>query len=292
MSTLIQKVQNKFLRKIYDMPFWQHHAELEYQTAVRQHVANLPVLSSADMNLVETIRSEGVVITSLTALGIPSSHQTFQAAKDLMPKIPPSITGNKHEFVVHASSQEIMVYPEIFLWGIESRLINIVETYVELPVAYHGAYFRRDIANQVEQKSRLWHIDKEDKKVLKVIVYLHDVNEDSGPFQYIPQSWTAKLAHSLKYRHGYIQDKTMQEVVSPSQYQSCLGAAGTVVLAATGSIFHRGKLPVASDRFALFFDYTSTRQQSSHHTSSLPKDDLLSLSKNLSEQQRKCLFWA
>jgi hypothetical protein len=292
MSTIIKKIQNKVLKNIYNMPFWQHQAELEYQTAVAQHVANLPVLSTTDTNLVETIKSEGVVITSLSSLGIPSTPHILQAAKDLMPKIPLSVTGNKNEFVVHLSSQQIIEYPEIFLWGIEPRLINIVETYLGLPVAYHGAYFRRDIANQVEQKSRLWHIDKEDYNVLKIIIYLHDMTEDSGPFQYIPRSVTSRVVNSLKYNHGYIQDKTMRKVVSPSQYQSCLGTAGTVVFAATGSIFHRGKLPKSADRFTIFFDYTSTRQKlSSYRTSSLPEDDLLVLSKNLSEQQKKCLFW-
>ncbi|AFY31069.1 hypothetical protein [Calothrix sp. PCC 7507] len=292
MSTIIKKVQNQFLRNIYNMPFWQHQAELEYQTAVAQHIPNLPVLSTTDMNLVETIKNEGVAITSLADLEIASTPDMFQSAKNLMPKIPPSITGNKNEFVVHASSQQIMEHPEIFLWGIEPRLINIVETYLGLPVAYHGAYFRRDIANQVERKSRLWHIDKEDRKVLKIFIYLHDMTEDTGPFQYISQSVTTTVADTLKYNHGYIQDATMQKFISPPHCQSCLGSAGTVVFAATGSIFHRGKPPVARDRFTIFFDYTSTRQKlSSYRTLSLPEDDLILISQNLAEQQRKCLFW-
>ncbi len=222
MGILLQKIQNRFLRNIDNLPFFQHQAELEYQEALEQHIPNLPVISPADANLIETIKNEGVAITSLAALGIASTSSMFQAAENLMHQIPYKIADHKNEFVVHASPQQIMEYPGIFyaspqqimeypgifLWGLEQRLINIVETYLGLPVAYHGAYLRRDIANQVEQKSRLWHIDKEDRKVLKIIVYLHDMDEDNGPFQYIPMSFTSSVARSLQYHRGYIQDKT------------------------------------------------------------------------------------
>ncbi len=288
---MFKKVQNKFLRNIYNLPFLHHQAEMEYQKLVKMHIANLPLISVADKSIVETLNSEGVVITSLADLGISSASKMFQAAETLMHKIPQMVTDNSNEFVVHATSQQIMAHPEIFLWGVEQRLINIVENYLGLPVAYHGAYFRRDIANQVEQQSRLWHLDKEDKKVLKIIVYLHDMDEDSGPFQYLPISETESVAHLLKYHHGYIQDTTMQQVISPANYKSCLGPAGTVVFAATASVFHRGKLPVKSDRFAIFFDYTSQKHKLSFYsTSSLPLEDVALLAKNLPQKQRDCLL--
>ncbi len=288
---MFKKVQNKFLRNIYNLPFLHHQAEMEYQKLVKMHIANLPLISVADKSIVETLNSEGVVITSLADLGISSASKMFQAAETLMHKIPRMVTDNSNEFVVHATSQQIMAHPEIFLWGVEQRLINIVENYLGLPVAYHGAYFRRDIANQVEQQSRLWHLDKEDKKVLKIIVYLHDMDEDSGPFQYLPISETESVAHLLKYHHGYIQDTTMQQVISPANYKSCLGPAGTVVFAATASVFHRGKLPVKSDRFAIFFDYTSQKHKLSFYsTSSLPLEDVALLAKNLPQKQRECLL--
>ncbi|MBD2199897.1 MULTISPECIES: 2OG-Fe(II) oxygenase [Calothrix] len=292
MSILLQKIQNRLIRNFYNLPFLQYQAELEYQEALAKHIVNLPIISPDEMNLIETINNEGVAITSLEALGFASTTSMFESAKSLMHQIPSPSEDNSNEFVVHANPQQIMAYPEIFLWGLEQRLINLVETYLGLPVAYHGAYLRRDIANQVEQKSRLWHIDKEDRKVLKIIVYLQDMSEDRGPFQYIPLSLTSSLSQSLKYHHGYIQDATMQKIISPTEYKSCLGAAGTVIIAATGSIFHRGKVPVAGDRFALFYDYTSRIQtQSFYGNLSLSHQDLLLLSQHLSQPQRDCIFW-
>ncbi|BAY22521.1 hypothetical protein NIES2100_22840 [Calothrix sp. NIES-2100] len=42
MSILLQKIQNRLIKNIYSLPFLQHQAELEYQEAVDQHIANLP----------------------------------------------------------------------------------------------------------------------------------------------------------------------------------------------------------------------------------------------------------
>ncbi len=292
MSTIVKQVRNKILRNLYEISFLQKQADLNYQAAIEKHFPHLPVLSTTDLTLVETIKREGVAVTSLEALSIPSTDKMFQAAKSLMPKIPGTISGDKNEYVVHATSGQMMEYPEIFLWGLERRLLSIAENYLGLPVAYHGAYFRRDTTNQIEKKSRLWHIDTEDRKLFKVIVYVNDINNDGGPFQYIPQDLTAKLVNSLNYTHGYIQEKVMQKVVSPSYWKSCTGSSGTVVFAATASVFHRGKIPINNDRFAIFFDYTSRQPKYPFYCkSSLAQEDLLLLAPQLHEYQRQCIFW-
>ncbi|MFO5469606.1 MAG: 2OG-Fe(II) oxygenase, partial [Dolichospermum sp.] len=263
-----------------------------YQQAIEKNLQNLPLLSAQDIDLIEIIKREGVFITTLDKLGITSTIDMWKSAQYLMQKISEDTFNHSDQIVVHASSEQIMKYPQIFLWGLEQRLLNIVENYICLPVAYQGVYFRRDIANQLEAGSRLWHIDQEDRKILKIIIYLNDVSEDYGPFQYIPKSLTSKISDSLKYTSGYIQDKIMQGVISSEVYKSCTGIAGTVIIAETSNIFHRGKPPINSDRFAIFFDYTSRRyKQTLYGTSTLGYKDLLLLSKNLSETQKKCIFW-
>ncbi|MEA5596643.1 2OG-Fe(II) oxygenase [Rivularia sp. UHCC 0363] len=290
---IVYKIRNELSLNSQKLPFWCTQAELNYLAALKKHYSYLPVISDYEKNLIANLRTEGVAMTSLEALSISYNEIMLQAAKTLIPKIPRSISENKNEFVVHATPQQILEHQEIFLWGLEERLVNIVENYIGLPVAYHGAYFRRDIANTVQVKSRLWHIDPEDRTVLKIVIYLHDVDDNSGPFEYIPKSFTSELVSSLKYKHGYVQDQTMEKVISPSKFKTCTGIAGTVILADTGGIFHRGKIPVSSDRYAVFFDYTSRKPIVHNHyrASFLSNEDLQLLSKNLSPQQRECVFW-
>lgn len=291
MQLLLPKIRKRIFKKIYQIPFLRQRADIAYQIAVERHKPNLPNISKDDIDLVEKIKNEGVVVTSLDDLGIVSNTQLINAAKKVASEMKPNIYNEQNKFVIHANSQQIMEFPEIFLWGLEQRLLNIVEHYLGLPVAYHGAYFRRDIANKLEIGSRLWHIDPEDRKVLKIIVYVNDVGEQQGPFQYLPQTLTPNLVKSLNYSYGYIPDQTMQKFISPNNYKSCIGNSGTVIFAATGSIFHRGKPPEASERFSIFFDYTSRRKDELFYINfTLPQKDLLTLSNNLSEQQKQCLF--
>lgn len=292
MKTLATQVRNQLLKNLYEISLIKTPAECAYQASLAKHMSYLPILSSTDEDIVETLNTEGVFITSLEELSISSTPETLQAAKNLMPKIPTVLSGDENEFVIHATSEQIMESPEIFLWGLEERLLNIAENYFGLPVAYHGAYFRRDLVNKVERKSRLWHMDTEDRKLFKVIIYLNDINDDGGPFQYIPKEITDSVAHSLGYKSGYIKDKSIQRFVSPSNYKSCIGRSGTVVMAGTASVFHRGKVPVADDRLTIFFDYTSRQPRFPFYCkSSLPMEDLHSLSPRFSEQQKQCVFW-
>ncbi|MBK1990681.1 phytanoyl-CoA dioxygenase family protein [Sphaerospermopsis aphanizomenoides BCCUSP55] len=288
---LLQKTRNKILKTLDTIPFINYQSELAYQADVEKYIPHLPNLAKKDLEIVEKIKQEGVFMTSLADLAIASTPQFIEAAQKLIPQIPKPIAGDNHQFVIHASYQQIMDYPEIYWWGLEERLLNIVEHFIGLPVTYHGVYFRRDIANQLEKGSRLWHLDKEARKIIKIIVYLHDMDEDNGPFQYIPPSLTSEIAKTFKYTSGYILDKTMQEVTSATNYKSCLGAAGTVIFAATDSIFHRGKIPVVADRFSIFFDYTPrSKKYSFYGSSSLPYKNLLLLAQNLTDVQKECIL--
>lgn len=292
MHLLLPKIRKRIVKRIYQIPFIRERADLAYQIAVDKHKPNLPNISQDDLDLVERIKKEGVVITSLDNLGISSNIQLLHAAKKVATQMSSNLNTEKHKFVIHASLQQMMESPEIFLWGLEQRLLDIVEHYLGLPVAYHGAYFRRDIANRLEIGSRLWHIDPEDRKVLKIIIYINDVGEKQGPFEYISPDLTSKLAKSLNYSYGYIRDQTMQKIISPANYKSCLGISGTVIFAATGSIFHRGKPPEDADRFTVFFDYTSRRKNELFYINfAMPQQNLLTLSRNLSKKQKQCLFW-
>ncbi len=292
MNKLVKKIGNRIGESFYKIPFLRNKIETTYQKSVEKHIKNLPLLSTTDMTLVEAIASEGIVVTSLATLSIPSTPQMLQVAKKLVLEMPHNISKTEHKFVVHATNKQILENPEIFYWGLQQRLLNIIENYLGLPVAYHHPSFRRDVVNQVEERTRLWHLDKEDRKMIKLIVYLNDVNEDGGPFQYIPLSFSPKIIRSLEYNYGYVQAKTMQQVISPLNWKSCTGSSGTVIMADTARIFHRGKIPTNLDRFAVFFDYTSQSPKHPFYCQRpLTEENLLILAKKLSAEQRQCVFW-
>ena len=173
MDKILLKIRKKILRKIDQHPFTKYQADCFYQKAIEKNFQNLPPLSPQNIDLIETVKKEGVVITKLEKLGITSTPDMWNSAQVLIPQISQNILSHPNQIVTHASPQQIIEYPQIFLWGLEQQLLNIIENFLGVPVAYQGIYFRRDIANQLEIDSRLWHIDQEDRKIFKIIVFLH-----------------------------------------------------------------------------------------------------------------------
>jgi hypothetical protein len=148
--------------------------------------------------------------------------------------------------------------PEIYLLGLDRRILQLAQRYLRLPVAYHGAVLRHSLVDGRNAGPRLWHQDNEDFHVLRMLVYLSDVTPGSGPFEYIPRS----LDISYGFFPGIESDLTdsrIDVVVPKERWKRCTGTAGTVVLCDTGKVFHHESLPIERDRAVVMFGYSSRR---------------------------------
>lgn len=105
-----------------------------------------------------------------------------------------------------------------------------------------------------------WHRDRADRRQIKAIMYLSDVTEDLGPFQYIEGSHRrAQILKTLAvegFEHNQTRftDEQAESVIAkaPEKLHTLLGRAGTLVLVDTRGI-HRG-MPMRKDagnRYAL-----------------------------------------
>jgi hypothetical protein len=51
------------------------------------------------------------------------------------------------------------------------------------------------------KESQLWHRDAEDRRLIKVFIYLNDVGSQNGPFCYIPKTHPFSTGASTVPRH-------------------------------------------------------------------------------------------
>ncbi|WP_017656138.1 phytanoyl-CoA dioxygenase family protein [Fortiea contorta] len=235
-------------------------SELDYRMARWQNAKNLPALTAGDRSIVTALKNDGIYITNLADLGLPSTSQLLNAAHSLLPTM-----GTENYDKNLQNPPEIFIVtdlPAFANWGSEPRLTNIIHNYIGLPIAYHGVHLRKDFASVDQFATLLWHRDVEDRRVLKIIVYLNDVEEKHGPFEYVPLSHTAihqlshyRIHHKI-HNSGGIDDETLNQIVPKSAWKSCPGAAGTVILADTRRLLHHGTLRT-EERSTLFFVYTA-----------------------------------
>lgn len=235
--------------------------ELGYRLRIWQHKKNLPQLEAGDRLIVNTLKKEGVYITNLEKLGLTSTPEMLEAAQEQLSQM--SANSNSH-FSKLPQIYTVTELQQFANWAIETRLMKIVENYLGLPVTFQGVHLRKDLPNADQFGTLLWHKDSEDRKMVKIIIYLNDVDEAHGPFEYIPLHLTSfpnrnayRIDKKLK-QSGYLglSDEQVEEIIPKSAWKSCLGPAGTVVIADPRTALHHGTLRT-QERSALFFVYTA-----------------------------------
>ncbi|MFK8184890.1 MAG: hypothetical protein AB8B99_16080 [Phormidesmis sp.] len=259
------------------------------------HSASLSTLdTNDDLTLVSKLHEEGVMMTSIDAFDAATASVFLTQAAQLQDSLVRPTDVNKYgRPYLLATPSQVTQYPEMFLFGLNERLLKIAENYLGLPVAYHGMYFHRDFANVAPTKSKLWHLDMEDYRTLKVVIYLNDITNDTyGPLQYISKQMTKLVVNKTGHQYGYINDALMRKHLSGMEWKSCLGPSGTMIFMDTATLLHRGKVPSATDRFAVFFDYTSQYPKRPYYCkSSLPNSTLKAMAEKVSNAQKNCLLW-
>ena len=284
----IKRIPNKLKRIFLQFPLFKIISELAYKKEIEKYVNHLPKISPEDLTLVDSLRQEGAFVTSLQALEIPSTSLLLPSTEKLLPELR-AFSSNDND-VISLPFFKLMKYPEIFLWGLEERLLNIIENYIGLPIIYHGAHFRREIANGKIIGVRQWHTDVEDHRMVRIILYLNDVNLNGGPFEYISKHSTSLLRQILQYSSGFVSDKVIKSLIPTADWKPCTGRSGTVIFSDTRNIFHRAKPPVAADRFSITFSYTSRRPITIFSKVILSRDELLKISNRLSRRQGECIL--
>ncbi|GAB1539735.1 hypothetical protein NUACC21_24020 [Scytonema sp. NUACC21] len=237
-------------------------SELSYRADLFKHAPKLPALESSDRKIVDTLKKEGVYVTSLKELGLSSTANLLQAAQTYLSTM--ARVNNNYEAEKLPQIYTVTDLPEFFHWGREPKLLSIVENYIGLPITFHGVHLRKDLPNKNQFGTLLWHKDSEDRRIIKIIVYLSDVEEHHGPFEYVPLPLTSpsslsyyRIYHKL-WQSGYlgINNEQLKEIIPKENWKSCLGPAGTVIFVDTKNVLHHGTLKT-EERSALFFVYTA-----------------------------------
>ena len=258
-------------------------SELNYQIELARHAKKLPILSAQDQLIVDACRQEGAFSTSLEHFGIPSTDEMLEVAQRHFATMDRVLTDRRAKGE-QLGTVDSPAYPTIFTvtdlpefsqWACEQRLLNIVENYIGLPVVFQGVHLRQDFANEKPVTTELWHRDLEDRRVIKVFVYLTDVNEENGPFEYIPKSkasplmwWWINLKIAIRTRQRPhelgINDDEMNALVPRLLWKRCEGPAGMVVFSDAVALFHHGKSRTQG-RKSLFFVYTAANPRGAEH---------------------------
>ncbi|MFC7402356.1 hypothetical protein [Citricoccus sp. GCM10030269] len=252
----------------------------------------LPPLDPAQAGVVCTLQRDGVLITSLEQLGIPdtdSLRTTLEELVDSLSRVSPSELSPSEASTVRPSLDELLADPTLWQWGLQDRLLDLVENYLGVPARYYGADVRREVSNNETVGVRQWHRDAEDRRTVKILIWLNDVDDDGGPYAYIPLAETLHAVAALRYVAGFVDDAKVASVTSPGAARTATGPKWTAVVADNCRLLHRATPPVARDRYSVTFTWSSRTPLKTEPAPEYSSEHIHRLRRGLTERQLHCL---
>ncbi len=151
-----------------------------------------------------------------------------------------------------------LAIPEIFEIATDDRIISVVQDYYGVLPAITYVKLVRNFANNIPQfNSQFWHIDTVACKMLKVFIYLNDVDDLTGPTCFVKSSHKEKIKRHMWKSASTYGDLTDDSVIKKFGKDSIIkniGKKGSVFFVDTSGI-HKALKPVKSDRSVLILNY-------------------------------------
>ncbi len=262
--------------------------------AARRHAARLarhrpllPPLAPGAAALLGTLRRDGVAVTTLDALGLAGADVARSQLRSLVALLdgrPPGTPGP-----LRTAADELAAHAEAWRLGLAPPLLDLVEAYLGLPPRYHGAEIRRDLPDGGGAGVRQWHLDVEDTRMVKVLVWLADVDEGTGPFEYLPPDETAAVVRARRYVSGFVADDAVTAVLGAPAGRSCTGPAWTALIADTARVLHRARTPLVAPRDSVTYAWTSRHPLRTYRRRQPTQAQLDALGAGLDGRQLACV---
>lgn len=263
-------------------------ADGKHEQRRRDWAPYLPQLAAPEAAIVMELNRVAIRVSQLDDLNIPTTDQ-LKIALDRLVQPLSELPANGHS-TLRLTSDQLLADRALWHWGLQEPLLNLVENYLGVPARYYGPDARREVGNNEVSGVRLWHRDAEDRRTIKILIWLNDVDEQGGPYAYVPMAETLRAIEKLHYVSGFVSDERLRSSIDPSAITRVTGPKWTTLMADNCRLLHRATPPVARDRYSVTFTWSSrTPMKIEEAPTAYAEDQLLRIRGGLSDRQLACL---
>src|SRR5438132_481368 len=254
-----------------------HDRLLANRAARRRYAHEPPALDPVQQRILDRLREEGYAVLPFSEL-VPNP----EAWKSLEAEAQRFVTATERElareregaegalkrrpgkeFVVrkYAYDAQLGLDDPWLAFGLNRRLLDVANTYLGMwaKLEYVDVWYTPPVEQPERQSSQRWHRDFNDRHLLKAFLYLVDVDEDAGPFEYVPRSAPgSELDHLWPWRplgDNYPPDEEFAARVA-DRAVSFTAPKATLIFCNTCG-FHRGGFAKAKPRVLATVTYSS-----------------------------------
>ena len=169
------------------------------------------------------------------------------------------------EFVIrlHSYGVDVGLDDPWFRATTSRRMLDVANAYLRMwsKLEYLDVWYSVPQPASAERvSSQRWHRDYNDKHLLKAFLYLVDVDEEMGPFQYVPGSQPGgPYADAWAWSplgENYPTEEELEEKIPASAVHAFTGPKATLIFCNTAG-FHRGGFSTTNPRVLATVTYSS-----------------------------------
>ena len=238
----------------------------------------LPVDTPAARKALSELRSEGIVTVPIASLtgGAGIFERIAVDEQRIVDANAPDIAAERAVFEQDGrgykgyqlnfqpgAGEELDASHGAVRFALHPEILGVVNEYLGLCAELRKLEYWYVLASeqQTPAYSQLWHRDFEDIALVKVFLYLSDVDEGSGPFSFIRGTHRGTLrwrdpTEVAAGRTNRASDDEIAAIVPRDRWFMGTGSRGTIVMAATKG-YHKGGFATQRDRRLLTANYFS-----------------------------------
>jgi ectoine hydroxylase-related dioxygenase (phytanoyl-CoA dioxygenase family) len=273
----VHKVASAIERRGVVATYELHDRLLANRAARRRYAHEPPPLDPVQTGIVDELRREGYAVVPFSELvNDPGEWAQLDAeATRFITETKAELSREREgqesglrrrpgkEFVVRKYAYDVQLGlddPWLRL-GLNKRLLDIANTYLGMwtKLEYIDVWYTPPADESERKSSQRWHRDFNDRHLLKAFLYLVDVDEETGPFEYVPRSAPgSELDHLWPWRplgDNYPPDDELAAKIEGKSV-SFVAPKGTVIFCNTSG-FHRGGFASGKPRALATVTYSS-----------------------------------
>jgi hypothetical protein len=266
------------MKPFKDFRYWCRRHLTQNPRSRRQFETEAAPLTPAQQRTVEALRKDGIAQTTFAELWPAADRPMWLELDDLLQEF---LESNKvrhriDDYRAGRCDKERKGYlikhldspaPEVtdgplLRFGLHPAILDVVNSYFGMCVKLNAMnlWYNIPCGEAAERRaSQHWHRDPEDRPVVKVFLHLSDVDDESGPFEYIPESRRGGKYESLwRFSMGrrYPPQDLIENTVPLPERRVMTGPRGSVVFCDTSGL-HRGGFGKSRERILATWAYVS-----------------------------------
>jgi Phytanoyl-CoA dioxygenase (PhyH) len=229
-----------------------HDRLLANRRARSLYAAHRPSLDGVQIRIVSEIHEQGYSVLPFTELFPESVWEAVSAEGDAFVQATEQgeaqAGARGKDFLVRKYDEHSTV-PLDNPWlsvCLSRKMLDVANEYLQLwsKLEYVDMWYSLPVGVDAERKaSQIWHRDFNDRHLLKAFLYLSDVDEQSGPFEYVPGSQPggryADVHPWAPMAIGRISDRELAKYVQTDGVRTFTAPKGTIIFCNTSGL-HRG----------------------------------------------------